>query len=264
MIVDGRDIAQTVFAALAETVAAYAPKPVLGVVACAPTPESQKYIRMKQQRADELGVTFALRTLPDTATTGDMVHAIHEAVLVSHGVLVQLPLPEHIDTATVVQAVPTTHDVDAFHLQDAAVLPPVAAAMREVLLHHGVSIMGKRATVVGAGRLVGQPAARWLRAAGALVTVVEKPVADLHTYTAAADIVVLGAGVPGLLQPDMVREGVVILDGGTTEDGGALTGDADPACAAKASLFTPVPGGIGPITVAVLYKNLIQLYQRQV
>ena len=92
---------------------------------------------------------------------------------------------------------------------------------------------------------------------------VDGPVPDLGMYTQSADIVVLGAGVPGLLQPEMVREGIIVLDGGTTEDGGALTGDADPRCAEKALLFTPVPGGVGPITVSVLYQNLLQLYTRR-
>lgn len=262
MIVDGKQIAAELLAQLKQEIETYEEKPVLAVIACAPTPESQKYIHMKRRRAEEIGVTCMLQELPESATTEDVYEAVVSAVDAAHGILVQLPLPAHIDTEAVVAAVPDTHDVDAFHLEDDQVLPPVAAAMKEILRHHTVSVEGKSATIVGAGRLVGTPATRWLRTAGATVTIVDGPVNDLGLYTKSADIVVLGAGVPGLLVPDMVRDGVVILDGGTTEDGGTLMGDADPACAEKASLFTPVPGGIGPVTVSVLYQNLLQLYVR--
>ena len=107
---------------------------------------------MKRRRAEEIGVTFMLQELPETSTTEDVLTAVARAADTTHGVLVQLPLPAHIDTEAVLAAVPDTHDVDAFHLEDDQVLPPVAAAMKEILRHHAVDVAGKRATIVGAGR----------------------------------------------------------------------------------------------------------------
>jgi methylenetetrahydrofolate dehydrogenase (NADP+) / methenyltetrahydrofolate cyclohydrolase len=128
---------------------------------------------------------------------------------------------------------------------------------------HETPVFERHVVVVGSGKLVGLPASRWFMEQGSAVSVVTKDTADIAYYTKNADIIVLGAGVPRLLTPDMVKEGVVILDAGTSEDGGVLAGDADPACAEKASLFTPVPGGIGPITVAVLLRNLVELYSKR-
>jgi methylenetetrahydrofolate dehydrogenase (NADP+) / methenyltetrahydrofolate cyclohydrolase len=117
--------------------------------------------------------------------------------------------------------------------------------------------------IVGRGRLVGMPAEIWCQKQGARVTVVTRETKDAGELIAQAQILILGAGQPGLITKDMVRPNVILFDAGTSEDGGVLKGDADPGCAAVASLFTPVPGGIGPITIAVLLRNLLSLASRQ-
>lgn len=259
MIVNGTTIARDIYARITERMAALKRPPQLAIITCAPTFETEKYIALKQQKAAAIGVRTSIISLPETVKTADMVAQITEALAGADGIIVQLPLPAHIDSAAVLSSVPPTHDVDGLNPDTKNILPPVIGAIKAVLAAHAVSVTGKRVTVLGAGKLVGLPAAAWFRAEGAVVDVVTKETPDVAAYTEAADIIVCGAGVPGVLTPEMVSEGVVILDAGTSEAGGVLKGDADPACAEKASVFTPVPGGIGPITVAVLLENLVEL-----
>ncbi len=139
-----------------------------------------------------------------------------------------------------------------------SVLPPVAGAVAEVLMRQGVDVAGKKVVVVGAGRLVGKPVAEMLKEMGGEVAVITTTSGSLEELKT-ADVVVLGAGNPGFIKPEMLKQGVVLIDAGTSEAGGKLMGDADPACAEVASIFTPVPGGIGPIAVAMIFKNLLAL-----
>jgi methylenetetrahydrofolate dehydrogenase (NADP+)/methenyltetrahydrofolate cyclohydrolase len=136
----------------------------------------------------------------------------------------------------------------------------VAGAVAEVLERHHVDVTGKKTVVVGAGKLVGKPVASMLAEMGAEVSVVTSTEGSLEELKT-ADIVVLGAGSPGFVKPDMLKEGVVLIDAGTSESNGKLAGDADPSCAEVASVFTPVPGGIGPLAVAMIFKNLLALTQ---
>ncbi len=259
MLVNGREIAGRIYEELRERVMLLPRAPRLGIITCAPTFETEKYLNLKERKAKEVGIETIRVTSSGEVTTEKLVRDITELVEVTEGIVVQLPLPAHIVTETVLRAVPTTHDIDALNPNTTAVLPPVVGAIREILNVHEVPVFEKHVVVVGSGKLVGQPTAKWFIEQGASVSIVTKDTADIAYYTKNADIIVLGAGSPRMLTPDMVKEGVVILDAGTSEDGGVLTGDADPACAEKASLFTPVPGGIGPITVAVLLRNVVEL-----
>ena len=182
-------------------------------------------------------------------------------------IIVQLPLPPHIDTERVLNVVPPERDPDVlseksialFEKDTSAILPPVLGAIKEILLRSGVFVGNKKVVIVGRGKLVGAPAAVWFKRHGSNVALLGRDTADLKPHTAEADIIVLGVGSPGLLRPDMIKPEAVILDAGTSEEGGKLLGDADSACAEKAGVFTPVPGGIGPITVAILFQNLLTL-----
>ena len=177
----------------------------------------------------------------------------------------QLALPEHIDTKAILDAVPVEKDIDVlssksrerFEKGELDITPPVVGAIKEIVEREQVEFGGKNVVVVGKGSLVGGPAALWFKNKGANVTVVDQDTNNITEVTQNADIIVSGAGVPGLITPDMIKEGMVLLDAGTSEQGGKLKGDADPACAEKASIFTPVPGGIGPITIATLLQNLV-------
>ncbi|MDZ4226464.1 MAG: bifunctional 5,10-methylenetetrahydrofolate dehydrogenase/5,10-methenyltetrahydrofolate cyclohydrolase, partial [Patescibacteria group bacterium] len=174
------------------------------------------------------------------------------------GIIVQLP---HPNADELIAKLPPEKDVDAVGLPPAGgalVHTPVAEAISEIFVRSGVAAAGKKAVVVGKGRLVGKPAAELLQSLGAHVTVLTQTSGSLEELQD-ADIVVLGAGSPGLIGPDMIKEGVVLIDAGTSEAGGKLVGDAQPGCAHVASVFTPVPGGVGPIAVAMIFKNLLTL-----
>ena len=142
-----------------------------------------------------------------------------------------------------------------------SVLAPVAGAIEEILERSTIDVRGKKCVVVGAGKLVGAPAAYLMRRLGSDVSVVTLESGSLDELKT-ADIVILGAGNPGFVTPEMIKEGVVLIDAGTSEQGGKVRGDADPACSEKAALFTPVPGGLGPIAVAMIFKNLLDLIEK--
>ena len=267
MLVDGKQIAAAILLEVAEQIKVKQLEPKLVVLTCAPNFETRKYLDLKKAKAEALGISLTVRELPHDSNTEMVLAAVGEAVVESDGVIVQLPLPKAIDTAVVLAAVPSTHDVDAFAYAGelGAVLPPVVGAIAEIAKLHHVSWLGKQVVVFGCGRLVGKPATAFAQSQGALVTVltITSTETEVASATAKADIIVLGVGKPNLLLPEMVKEGVVVFDAGASEDGGLLVGDASPAVAELASVFTPVPGGIGPITIALLYRNLLELKARQ-
>jgi methylenetetrahydrofolate dehydrogenase (NADP+)/methenyltetrahydrofolate cyclohydrolase len=257
MIVDGKQIAEEIYASIRVRVEELGRAPVFSIIVCAPNFETQKYLALKQKKAEALGIDVRIYELDATCETKDFLEAISNAVGDTDGVIVQLPLPTHIDRDQVLAHIPTTHDADALNPQTVTPLSPVVGAIQTILKTYNIEVEKKQVTIIGSGRLVGLPAFRWFTEQGAYVSLVTKDTLDIGTYTKSADIIVCGAGVPGLLKPSMIQEGVIILDAGTSEDGGELKGDADPLCSLKASLLTPVPGGIGPVTIAVLLANVV-------
>jgi methylenetetrahydrofolate dehydrogenase (NADP+)/methenyltetrahydrofolate cyclohydrolase len=179
------------------------------------------------------------------------------------GVVVQLPLPSQIDKDSVLQAVPREKDPDVFCYGEKhdRLLPPVVGAIDEISKLHKVEWKNKKVVILGEGTLVGKPAARYARKKGAKVRIYTREKFDI-TSLKTADIIVSGIGQPAFIKSDMVSEGVILFDAGTSEDGGVLVGDVDKGVAEKASLLTPVPGGIGPITIAYLLSNLVQLVRQ--
>jgi methylenetetrahydrofolate dehydrogenase (NADP+) / methenyltetrahydrofolate cyclohydrolase len=259
MKVNGIHIANRIYDSLKSEIATLARAPRLGIVTYSPNFETEKYLALKEKKAKAVGIHVEVVRLGAEAQTEDVLSCLEELILRTDGVVVQLPLPSHIDSMRVISAIPMSHDVDALNPVTTTTLSPVVGALMEILKEHSVIPKEKHVVIVGSGKLVGLPAYKWFIEQGAFVSVVTKDTHDISYYTRPADIVVLGAGVPGLLTPEMVKEGVVVLDAGTSEDGGELKGDADPHCEEKASLFTPVPGGIGPITIAVLLRNVLEL-----
>lgn len=263
MIVDGRAIAQDVL----KEAAALGRSLVVRAVVVSPSPATESYLKVKSARAADAGMRLDVVELPDGATTEEVIAAVQAPG--ADSVIVQLPLPEALDQEAVLGAIPVGADPDVLSPEayerfvadaDSALLPPVVDAIKEIFDRHHVDPAGKRALVIGNGRLVGQPAFEWLRRQGADVVVVTRASeAALPTLLPEMDIVVSGAGSPGLILPGHLKEGVVLVDAGTSESGGQIRGDADPACADKASLFTPVPGGVGPLAVACLFRNAAKL-----
>lgn len=265
MIIDGRAIAQDILHSLKGTIDGKEPLTMRAIV-IEPTAATASYLRAKERAAEVAGITFEAMELPANATTEDVIDAVHAPR--ADAVIVQLPLPDTINTELVLAAIPPGKDADA--LTPAArssgiPVPPVAAAIEELLVRSGVVITGKRVAVIGKGRLVGLPTAARLALLGAHVSTYDVNDFDPSVLND-ADIIVSGAGVPHLVKPEMVKDGVVLIDAGTSEapqdesgKGSRLVGDVDPAAAERASLYTPVPGGVGPVTVACLMRNVAQL-----
>jgi len=261
MLVDGKIIAADIYRELKEELSLRAKQPRLLVVTAEPNPETRKYLNLKSRRAKELGVTVVVQEFQSEVTTEEIKDFLTSSFADYDGVIIQLPLPAHIDVAALLSLLPSHLDIDVnrYAGEGTLVLPPVIGAIKEIADRHQINFAGKNVAVIGRGRLVGRPAALWAEAQSAAVTVVDKDTPDAVSFIKTADILISGAGVPGLITPDMIKDGVVIFDAGTSEEGGVLKGDADPACADKSALFTPVPGGIGPVTIAILLRNLVQL-----
>ena len=240
MIVDGKKIAEDIIVGLGSSLQGKR----LGMVVGSADSATDSFIKIKSRVAERLGVVVVRGELDELLKTCD-------------GIIVQLPIP---NSEQLLAALPPQKDVDALGTAP-LVRAPVAEAIAEVLKYTEVEPRLKKAVVVGAGRLVGAPAAKLLRELGADVAVVTSSDGNLISLKN-ADIVVLGAGEPGLVKPAMLKPGVVLIDAGTSEQGGKLAGDADPSCAEVCSVFTPVPGGIGPIAVAMIFKNLFILTKK--
>ena len=240
----------------------------LGVVMGEHDPVTSSFVRVKERNAEMLGVTLVRYLIPEGAST-EAVQKLLEDAAKEDGIIVQLPLPDGVDTEAVLASIPPEKDVDALSPEmndrlsvgDVSIVPPVAAAVREILAAHNISVSGKEIAIVGKGKLVGVPCAALFKTLGGKVTMLDKK--DNLESLKTADIVMLGAGSPHLVKRDMVQDGVVILDAGTSEQAGVVVGDADPTVAEKASFFTPVPGGVGPMTIACLLRNTVTAFCRQ-
>lgn len=253
--------------------------PGLGTVLVGDDPGSRAYVNGKHRDCAEVGIMSIRRDLPATATQSDVEAAVAElnADPACTGYLVQLPLPKGLDEQRVLERVDPAKDADGLHpvslgrlvLGAPAPLPCTPRGIVELLRRYHVSLDGAEVVVVGRGTTVGRPLGLLLtrRTENATVTTCHTGTRDLAAHTRTADIVVLAAGVPGLLTADMVRPGAAVLDVGITRVEGAdgtarLVGDADPGVAEVAGYLAPIPGGVGPMTRAMLLTNVVELAER--
>lgn len=266
MIVDGKLIAAEVEERVRQSLVGATRVPTLAIVVVGKDPVIESFVRIKKRMGERLKIVVVEHYFPDTITGEALKKSIQEIGNSNEidGVIIQLPLPLRVDTQAMLDAVPTEKDVDmlsrlsvaSFARGDAQVLPPVAGAIQEILERAKVSVVGREVLVLGHGRLVGVPASILMRHNHAHVTVIDREIADLATHVRESDIIISGVGKPGLIRSEMLQEGAVLIDAGTSESGGKIVGDADSECASVASVFTPVPGGVGPIAVAMIFKNL--------
>jgi len=273
MKVDGIRIAKDLASDIRTRLKTSGKKLRLAVIVAGLNGPIRSFVERKRRFGEDVGVTvdvLSVDTLRDT--TQDVLEKILHASREYDGILLQLPVPKEYDLDALLRLFPLTHDVDvlgkiAYQQYKEGNLPfdpPVVAAFAEVLHRHSIQLAGQRVLVIGEGRLVGAPAAVWAQRVGGIVQVVDKETQNIDEWIRGADIIISGAGVPGLLHTGNIAPGAVILDAGTSESDGVVKGDADPACAEVASLFTPTPGGIGPITVAKVFENLLVLHELQV
>ncbi len=264
MILDGKALSKKIEAELRAKVTGLGKPVTLAVVIVGDDPVSVKYINRKKAVGENVGVDVQLFEYEADIVETDLKLEIEKLVARQDidGVLVQLPLPDHLNREEIINLIPPAKDPDSLG-EDAKVPSPVVRAVQEILKTSQIELADKKIVVVGQGKLVGRPVALWLASDGYDVTVVDSKVVDVGAITRHADILILGAGQPGLIKPDMIKEGVVIIDAATSEASGRLAGDADPACADKAVLFTPVPGGVGPLTLVLLFANLLDLAKQE-
>ena len=283
---DGRAIAKSVRTATrnaVESFSAHADPPALAVVLVGDHPASASYVRGKKRAASEVGIQSTVHRRDDSISQHELLDLIRtlNADDAVDGILVQLPLPDHIDQYAVIETIDPTKDVDGFHPQNLGRLligtpqfVPATPAGIMVLLERALDdLTGARAVVVGRSNIVGKPLAALLmqRDANATVTVCHSRTRNLTAHTKAADIVIAAAGRPNLITADMVSNGVTVIDVGinrvdddSRERGYRLVGDVDyDAVAPKAHAITPVPGGVGPMTIAMLLRNTLQAAQHR-
>lgn len=270
MIVDGRAIAADIISDVRHRVEQLGRIPRVHALVVAPSPATESYLAIKKTRARDAGMELIVVPMAEASTTTDLIAMVER--LETDAIIVQLPLPEHIDKTAVLNAVSVHKDADVLSYDareqfqsgmPGALVPPVAEAVKEILIRSNVQIQGAYAVVVGEGWLVGAPSAALLSQLGADVRSISREEGpEGLEQLRSADIIVSGAGVAGLITPSLIKEGVALIDAGTSESGGAIVGDADPACASVATVFTPVPGGVGPVAVACLLRNVIRLMER--
>jgi len=271
-MIDGKAVAATVRERVAREVAAYVEEagraPALATVIVGEDPASEIYIRNKRRACEEVGMQSVHNALPAETTENQLLELVGELGQRDDvdGILVQLPVPEHIDPDAVVAAIDPGKDVDGLTPTNAGLLahgtpglvPCTPAGVMELLRHEGVDLEGAEAVVVGRSKLVGVPVARLLLAENATVTVCHSRTRDLAGVCRRADVLVAAVGAPRLLGADAVKPGAVVIDVGMnrTEDG--LCGDVDFEAASEvAAAITPVPGGVGPMTIAMLLVNTL-------
>ena len=271
-VIDGVSIARELREALGRRVAALAKigvRPGVSVIRVGDDPASKIYVRNKIRACGEAGIYSEDVELPATVaepTLLERVRALNDDPRI-HGVLVQLPLPRGISAERVVEAVAPTKDVDGFHPSNLGLLaagrprfvPCTPLGVMKILEHEGIGAEGQHAVVVGRSNIVGKPMALLLVQAGATVTICNSRTPDLGAMTRQADILVVAAGRPGLVTGGMIKPGAVIIDVGINRlADGKLAGDVDfQAMIGTASLITPVPGGVGPMTIAMLLENTV-------
>ncbi|GAA0520819.1 bifunctional 5,10-methylenetetrahydrofolate dehydrogenase/5,10-methenyltetrahydrofolate cyclohydrolase [Deinococcus depolymerans] len=252
--------------------------PSIAFIRVGDDPASESYVRGKAKKAVELGLHSHVYALPDDTTQADL-HALIGTLNADngvHGVLLQLPLPAHLNADAALACLDPRKDVDGLHPVSAGLLwqgqpglrPCTPAGVMALLDHYRLPVAGQHAVIVGRSALVGRPLAGLLLNADATVTVAHRATPDLGTVTRRADLLIVAAGHAHLITPDMVRPGATVIDVGInrvpTEGGKArLTGDVHPDVAGVAGALTPVPGGVGPMTVAQLMMNTVQAAQNQ-
>lgn len=272
-IIDGKAISAQIREEIAEKVKLYNEKtglrPGLAVIIVGENPASQVYVRNKKKACEQVGFNSWVYEMPES-TTQDELNALIDKLNGDpgvHGILVQLPLPKHLDEEEVILRIKPEKDVDAFHpynvgritIGDPQFLPCTPAGIMELLKRSNIEISGKECVVIGRSNIVGKPMALLLLAENGTVTVCHSKTKDLKEVCRRADILVVAIGRADFVTADMVKEGAVVIDVGMNRNAeGKLTGDVDFASVSEvASYITPVPGGVGPMTITMLLQNTL-------
>jgi methylenetetrahydrofolate dehydrogenase (NADP+) / methenyltetrahydrofolate cyclohydrolase len=265
-LMEGKPLADSIRAQVKEEVAEFGALG-LATVQVGDDPASRVYLGRKHQAAEEAGIASIDHQLPLDTREDDLLELISElnADDAIDGILVQLPLPAGLDEARIIRAIDPVKDVDGLHPVNAGQLylgrptlvPATPLGIMALLAEHRVPLERARAVVVGRSDIVGKPIAHLLLGANATVTICHSRTDDLGRHTLDADVLVVAAGVPGIVSADMVKQGAAVVDVGINRTEAGVVGDVDPGAVERAAYLSPVPGGIGPITIAMLLRNTL-------
>ncbi len=273
-IINGKEISAAIREEIKAEVQGMSVRPGLAVVLVGDDPASAVYVRNKSKACAEVGIYSEVYRLPEETGREQLlglIEQLNQSPLI-HGILVQLPLPKHLDPEEVIMAIDPAKDVDAFHpvnvgkimIGNYDFLPCTPAGVMELLHRSGIEVSGKECVVIGRSNIVGKPQAMLLLHENATVTVCHSKTRNLPSVCRRADILVSAVGKPKFVTADMVKDGAVIIDVGMNrDDNGKLCGDVDfEPVSEKASYITPVPGGVGPMTITMLLKNTVTAAKR--
>ena len=265
MRVDGRTIAEKIYKEVEEKIKKLGRTPALAVFYVGKNIVTDSFVSIKKKNAEKIGVKIEVLKFAEDVSENKLINEIKDTQVGEKydGVIIQLPVPTSLNQKKILDAVKPESDVDVLGEEAIKLFtegrlnkaPTVPGAINEIFKEHKIDLKNKKVAVLGTGKLVGEPVISWLELQGIKPKIFEKG-SDLNLL-ADFDVIISGIGSPHSIKPEMIKEGVVLIDAGTSEQAGKVVGDFDPACEVKASLFTPVPGGVGPITVAMIFKNLV-------
>jgi len=271
--IDGKALALKIRAEVAEDVRAFGELVCLATILVGDDPASHVYVGSKHKASHEAGIDSRDHRFPADTPESDILDLVADlnADDAVDGILVQLPLPGHMDEPAVLRSVDPAKDVDGFHILNAGrlylgepfLVPATPLGIMAMLAEYGVELKGKEAVVIGRSEIVGKPMAMLLLAEHATVTICHSRTVDLATHTRRADILVAAVGRAGLVTPEMVKPGATVVDVAMNRTEAGLVGDVDPAVFEVAGLMTPVPGGVGPMTIAMLLRNTLTAAQHR-
>ena len=268
-ILSGKEPAAGILEEAKKKIAAMKRNPHLAIVLVGNDPASEVYVRKKMEKAASIGVDTTLKKLDETATETDLIRLVKKLNKDKRidGFIVQSPLPKQINYTNVVEAIDPTKDVDGWTSTNIGkmflgfsetFMPATPMGVIKMLEFYGVEFIGKNITVIGRGNVVGKPLAFMFLERDATVTICHSKTKNLTEHTKSADIVIAAAGVPKLVKAEMIKEGAYVIDVGTTRVGDKIVGDVDYESVSKKAHCSPVPGGVGPMTVAMLISNVIE------
>lgn len=271
MVIDGQQISKELLGELQKKIGEKGLNLHLAAVLVGDDSEFKKFVELKGKAAEGIGLSFTTYKFPKDIGTDELKNNMQKICQWSDGVLVELPMPKHIDQQAILNEIPTDKDVDVlsdeaqklFYENSSKINPPAVEALKIVLEINDIALKRKKAAVFGQGVLIGKPISHWLEQQGVQVHRIRSTTKDPEKLSLESDIVIAGVGKPGLITGDMVKEGAIVIDYGYGKKENKMTGDVDfIAVSKKSPLITPVPGGMGPILIAAVLKNLITLNDR--
>jgi len=267
-LLQGKEIAEKIIAELQRRIKKSGVKLHIAIIVCGNNPESLLYTKIKQKRSTEIGIQAELFHFPEEVTEAEVLETIVKLNNTVDGIIVQLPLPAPLRPVIILNAIEPSKDIDGLTdytlgkvlAGDETLVPATPAGVLELLKQYNIELLGKKITIINHSTLIGKPLAMLFLNRGATVTICHKYTANLIEHTKNADIIISAVGIPGFIQEHMIAAGAILIDIGITKTATGVVGDVDvESVKEKASFLTPVPGGIGPMTVAMLLSNVVNI-----